>query len=50
VPVRRYQVNKKRLASASLQVFFTAVFWCRLPGSNWPPDDYKSAKVAIFYR
>lgn len=19
------------------------LFWCRLPGSNWPPDDYKSS-------
>jgi hypothetical protein len=24
---------------------FKAKFWCRLPVSNWPPDDYKSTAL-----
>ena len=27
---------------------FPAVFWCRLPVSNWPPDDYKSLLLNLF--
>src|SRR5476649_2217214 len=36
----------KRVACGSMQPFdISSYSWCRLPVSNWPPDDYKSTAL-----
>jgi ADP-ribose pyrophosphatase YjhB (NUDIX family) len=43
---RNRRQKQKGLTSRSLQVLdFLTIFWCRLPVSNWPPDDYKSTAL-----
>jgi hypothetical protein len=41
----RQQIKKPRLNPK--RGFFMTEFWCRLPVSNWPPDDYKSSKIPV---
>jgi hypothetical protein len=38
-------MKKGSPAEAGEPFFLAAEFWCRLPVSNWPPDDYKSTAL-----
>jgi hypothetical protein len=44
--VRRPERKKPNLAGWAF-CFLLDESWCRLPVSNWPPDDYKSPNIGI---
>ena len=47
-----YQIDSLNVSNAAsialydfLDLNFISVKWCRVPESNWPPDDYKSTAL-----